>query len=508
MKITENPFFILGASSKDDNQQLINISEEKSLFLDETIINNALNTLASPRKRLPAEIRWFPDLDGTYVRNVLLYIQDIENHKDVSLPCMPSNKNILTDLNINLYTFSTRTMATLGDIRDAILILCRFENSISTSLLKTIINSDRLHAKIPQIQNENEIESELINYRKDIFQTIVARLLRLPQKQYIKIVTMLSDNYLKNNTQENSSIVIDEIFDDYALRMNDEILRKKNEILEMTRYIKNNVTSLKMNTLLNDKISKLKNLIISWDDLVQPLQVAMCKQGQKHNDTIKVANAVRELMLTLHNEYSMTTEALILSNIMKEKFSDLPNLAELFSNDTAALNRMKQQQEEYMRQQAAKQEQYEQEQSKKKLRKYAFIGVAFLVGIFYLSGSSGNKTNNYSSPNNSYSSSSSYSSQADYQPIYEKPSINSNIMTLANLRWSFREEIRIEAMRPRLRSSFAITAFNKQVDAYNYCVNGKKYYKNDYSKAKNEVEHERNNIENEAIRLVEYWNTL
>ena len=58
MDILDNPFHILGASTRDNRQQLMSLSEERSLLAEDDLGVEAVSILTNPRKRLKAELSW------------------------------------------------------------------------------------------------------------------------------------------------------------------------------------------------------------------------------------------------------------------------------------------------------------------------------------------------------------------------------------------------------------------------------------------------------------------
>ena len=55
-------FWILGASSRDDRQRIVQHADEKSLELDHDLCQKARSELTNPRTRLAAEIAWLPGI--------------------------------------------------------------------------------------------------------------------------------------------------------------------------------------------------------------------------------------------------------------------------------------------------------------------------------------------------------------------------------------------------------------------------------------------------------------
>ena len=62
LPILSNPFQILGLSSRDNRQRIVEAAEEKSLSLDGELCSKARTDLTNPRNRLAAEVAWLPGL--------------------------------------------------------------------------------------------------------------------------------------------------------------------------------------------------------------------------------------------------------------------------------------------------------------------------------------------------------------------------------------------------------------------------------------------------------------
>ena len=58
----QNPFAILGATTRDDPARIVELTEEKLLELDHNTCQKARNDLTNPRIRLSVEMAWMPGL--------------------------------------------------------------------------------------------------------------------------------------------------------------------------------------------------------------------------------------------------------------------------------------------------------------------------------------------------------------------------------------------------------------------------------------------------------------
>src|SRR5262245_49354114 len=60
MLLNENPFYVLGASTRDDRQRIVELAEEKTLYLDPAQCAQYKADLINPRQRLQSEVAWIP----------------------------------------------------------------------------------------------------------------------------------------------------------------------------------------------------------------------------------------------------------------------------------------------------------------------------------------------------------------------------------------------------------------------------------------------------------------
>lgn len=81
MELIDNPFHVLGAQATSTKGEIMDLYQEKSLFLDSDICTQARLILTNPKKRLSAEVSW-------------LFLEDIEN----SLPDEDEHSELYIDV--------------------------------------------------------------------------------------------------------------------------------------------------------------------------------------------------------------------------------------------------------------------------------------------------------------------------------------------------------------------------------------------------------------------------
>ena len=60
--IEQNPFAVIGATTRDDRHKIVALAEEKSLSIDPALCAKARTDLTNPRTRLTVEISWLPGI--------------------------------------------------------------------------------------------------------------------------------------------------------------------------------------------------------------------------------------------------------------------------------------------------------------------------------------------------------------------------------------------------------------------------------------------------------------
>ena len=122
--IKENPFYILEVSTRDTRQKIVEMAEDKSLELDEELVQKAQSNLVTPSRRLTAELDWFPGVAPARISKIIdaldsgnlgqinqydlpvlahinFYIELLENNPNMGVDC--KTKNINQDCQILIY---------------------------------------------------------------------------------------------------------------------------------------------------------------------------------------------------------------------------------------------------------------------------------------------------------------------------------------------------------------------------------------------------------------------
>ena len=75
-EIQQYPFYVLGASTRDSRARILQLAEERSLWVDGEACQRASSDLIAPRTRLSAELGWLP---GVSPAKALAAIDNLED---------------------------------------------------------------------------------------------------------------------------------------------------------------------------------------------------------------------------------------------------------------------------------------------------------------------------------------------------------------------------------------------------------------------------------------------
>lgn len=338
MELSKNPFYILGATTRNNRMKIMELAEEKSLILDPDECVRVRTDLTNPRRRLVAEMSWFPGFSPEGVESIIEYLTALKQQ----LNPVPVDLNQFEPLaKLNFLTEQIRYKKykdifkheNIFKIGNAIFEIDRVFEAISPEQVQATINEDRVVSGFPLVQNTNQIEEELTTIRTNIKSIIDDRLNQLPQKDYIKLVNMIAKKCIDIEGYCRGT-VIDDVLDSYEIKTKSLVDEKMQIILALAEKISIDANAI----ILDNVIDELIGLVIEWDKIVQPLQLNARAKGTKHEDSEKVAYIVRNLAIELHNEHEKTAQSIKLTNMLKNVFAELDEFAERTETDIKALD--------------------------------------------------------------------------------------------------------------------------------------------------------------------------
>ncbi len=375
MNLLENPFHILNTTPQDTRHRIMELADERSLFIDESECRAARSTLTHPRNRLSAEMAWIPGIGPIRTIRVLKILESSERNLEgmfnalmrCSMEISDETGNIQQDLfgmdkliplsraNLLASGLSGMSEYTSHDIVEGmrwanplsslpttvkwILEIAQAFEDINPDEVRATINEERRESGFPEITDRTAIEEEIRNRRHHYRQVIELALADVSIMELARVVTLIVDA-ATGNAENPGIILIDDLVDSYEVDAK-ESLEDGEKVLEvMEKKLREAADAKRPDSTLvlivNPLIEHLKN----WDTIAQPIQVSKKSRGERHEASHRVAMCVRGLAIDLFNKYGKLDFSRQLINMLQEVFAEVGEVAERLADDAKALNKI------------------------------------------------------------------------------------------------------------------------------------------------------------------------
>lgn len=343
-----NPFYLIGATTRDNRQKIIELAEEKSLFLDNEACTKARADLINPRTRLSVELAWLP---GISPKQAVQLIQSLESNpesiKGANLPDLAS---------ANLFAAAIESLSPEIDLKIWVDWITEFTygiDEIDAECVMRYINEDRVVSGFPEIKSLEVVEAELLERRKFYKETVKAAIDKLPTLNLVDVVTRVVD-ITTDSGEESAPILVSEIIDSYEIQAQGFLQKEADNILKLVQNSRQ--VAEQGEVAVNSILLKLDRVLRNWNRFAQPIQLSMKSRGLDHDMSRNLAIQIRSLGIDLCNEYGMVEVAKRITEILYEVFAELPEVVDKLKEDTSAIedllnqvNSSKKEQEEWAR---------------------------------------------------------------------------------------------------------------------------------------------------------------
>lgn len=325
MNLFENPFYILGVSTRDSKQRIVEACDEKSLTLDSEMCIRFRSMLTQPRNRITAEISWLPGVAPSRALNLLEKIKtdprDLFNSVKGSDPLVKCNA--LAAL-LKHHTFKE------SPVNYLIITIAKAFDEINYDNLLSTINEDRHLAGLPLVQESEYIKEAIQEHGKYLVCAMRDALNNAPNPDIVftKIV-----EHITSNGQVHPPLLIADLTELYKIEVQKYLDKLAQEIRAITEDIQSHNNIEKIDSALNLLEKKVK----SWDQIVQPIQLVMQSKGMEDRHSREIADELRRTTIYLANELEMHEAAQRVSILMAGVFKELPQFAERVSEDLSVL---------------------------------------------------------------------------------------------------------------------------------------------------------------------------
>jgi hypothetical protein len=356
MDILDNPFFVLGATTRDDRRRIMGLAEEKSLLSEEEVAAEASSALTNPRKRLAAEVGWLPGIGPRRAAEAVAMIQgDAERIRDsANLPALARANLLAAGLVRAVDSISAEEVA------EWIVDLAETHDEVDPESTMTLINEERSVAGFPAVTDGHAFEAELGARRQHYRTAIKNALNHLSSADLVKVVTEAVDA-ATDVGESHAPILIDDLVDSFEVEAQGFLEKETKNIATLIEQIRAAAAQEQDEAVLKRLVSNLERVVKNWDLVAQPIQVSARSRGLDHALSHELAGEVRGLAVELFNEHDHLEISQRLTTLIQEVFAEVDRVVEQTEEDAAALDEIAEQRTEFLNNVKAHVEQWRQE---------------------------------------------------------------------------------------------------------------------------------------------------
>jgi hypothetical protein len=325
-----NPFFVLGATTHDDRKKLVELAAARSLEFESGVCEEARAELTRSRKRLAAEIAWFPGVPPSAVAALIELLRtDLEAvRRQSNLPDLV-RANLLAAVWQELPA-SPPTLAIPDLIVDTGAVIDR----ISAAAVMRDVNQDRAISGFAPIQSIEEVEVELAERLRFVCSLIRGALDLLPSESIVEAMRR-AVAAATDSGQRQASALVDELIDTYEIDTRTVMEQEAAAARRLIESVRDKMA--RGSAAMQPYLRQLGTVVHNWDRIAQPIQLSYLARGLSHRPSLDLGYAVRNLAIELWNQYRVMEESTRLILLSEKLFAEIPPLVDLLKEDRTAL---------------------------------------------------------------------------------------------------------------------------------------------------------------------------
>jgi len=321
----QNPFYIVGVSTRDSKQAIVDACDAKSLSIYPDLCARIRTDLTAPRNRLSVELGWLPGLSPA---RALVLIEKLEKDPKSFLSSL-SGVNPLARCNALVTYLEHHKPKEESQINDLLIEIAQSFEKIDFENLLTVVNEDRQIAKIPLVHDIDSIKQEIRSRRDYIIDVMKNSLnnVKAPDKILTAIVSITT-----SDGKQHPPILIEELTYKYQI----EVQKYLDQLVDKIRNIMA-IIQKKPKKAFEYQMPILYKYLKTWDQIAQPIQLIQQSKGIDDPHSKELAQDLRGMAIEMANSHDMHSEAKQVTKMVAEIFKELPQFTESVSEDLTVL---------------------------------------------------------------------------------------------------------------------------------------------------------------------------
>ncbi len=329
-ELDSNPFAVLGASTRDNRRQIVELAAQRALHFDDQRCQRARAELTNPRLRVGAEIGWLPGLSPNKAAQVMKQVvrDPISVRHEPGIPSLAR---------ANLIAAALERLGDQHSVSEIAALINQFavlaDNLVVSEILRDI-NEDRLISGFPSVESPDVVEAAL-SQRKRYYRDAIKKSLNgmLPRK-LVLVMTAVVETSTRRGTSHAPEL-IDEVVDSYEIESKGFLEKEGGNVEALTKAVRE-VAALGA-PHVNHLLGKLEEVVRNWDMVVQPIQLSMKARGISHRPSNQLGFRIRNLAVELCNDHDLVAEADRITQLLRDLFSELPEFVDTIDEDSTAI---------------------------------------------------------------------------------------------------------------------------------------------------------------------------
>jgi hypothetical protein len=328
ISLFQNAFFVLGATTRDNQSRIVELTDERSLMVDPDLCQKARSTLTSPRSRLLAELSWFPGVSPGRAEAAVESLKPNGARTNVlDFPPL-ARANALAARIEGTSIPETHIINTLFSLAAA-------SEEIDAEVVMRDINEDRAIAGVPPVRELDPIYVELAARRRHYRDASRKLMDRLPTKALVNLATELAAK-ATDGGKKHAPILVEDIVDAYETAAQAFVEGETKNIQELIELVRARAPEGESKIL--QTVDTICAVLANWNFVIKPVQMASQAKGLEHSASQAIAYQVRSLSVDLYNLHSHADACARLTTCLQREFLFLAEFASRVSEDASTLN--------------------------------------------------------------------------------------------------------------------------------------------------------------------------
>lgn len=339
--LSSNPFRVLQVTTRDNSRKIVDAAEERSLFVEHDTCQRARSDLTNPRTRLAAEMAWLPGVAPREADRLLAMLDQNPRfaREQHGLPDLARVNLMAAAFTLVEYDESDESAAEfIQDFAWAV-------DDIDANQVLRDINEDRAIADFPEVRSVDAVQDELIDRRKAYCLVIRNYLDRMDPNRLVAIMTDAVSEATDYGDSHGPAI-LEDLVDTYQIETQGFLDKEYENLAALVESAR--AAAPIGSDAVAPILDKIELVSRNWDRVAQPIQVSAKSRGTIHRQSTEVAFALRSLGVDLNNDYDMLDQADRMTELLREIFAELPEVAERLEEDAEALAGLRRQAEEQL----------------------------------------------------------------------------------------------------------------------------------------------------------------